>query len=913
MSLRNWSAQLLILSLSGLLLTGCGGGDDKQTPDPVVLDFKIAYIKRSLPLDDNDQLIESDIREPFEFRPGARLIVRDRASPSALETDITTPVIPPAPEGEEPAQYDVRDLSVSADGSKLLFALRFPELEDADDDEQPTWNIWEYDSITGTLRRVIASDITAEAGQDVSPRYLPDGRIVFASTRQRQAKAILLDEGKPQFAHQEESDQVDAVSLHVMNADGTDIHQISFNQSHDLDPSVLPDGRIVFSRWDNSAQDRGMHLYTIRPDGADLNLLYGLHSHDTGTDGAEIQFLKPQALPDGRVLTIARPFESVFEGGDLLAINVADYIDNEQPTAAAAGLLGPAQQSVAPPGIRTDDQPSPAGRYRNAFPLFDGTGRFLVSWSQCRVLDQPGTPEERVVPCTPERLADPEVVEADQLFSIYVYDPSSQTQIPVFTPEEGSYYTDPVALVPSTPPAVIVDGVPGVDLDQELFSAGVGVLHIRSVYDIDGVDTAPGGIAAIRDPAVADAADRPARYIRIEKAVSQPEDDIVDLDNSAFGFTTFFGMREVLGYVPIEPDGSAMFKVPANVAFNITILDGNGHRIGPRHNNWLQLRPGEVRECNGCHTPNSELPHGRRDAEAPSANPGAPSTGLPFPNTEPALSLVDAGDTMAQVWARSLDPMSSNSRGPRTPSIDLVYSDDWTDPVVRPKDMPFNSATATDLLTERPTSDGCLAAWSNLCRITIHYQAHIQPIWEWPRPGPDLVLRTVDPLSTDDQTCTDCHNVQDINGAAQVPAGQLDLRAGTSADDPDFITSYVELFQQDTAQSLNGMGVLVDGAIETRTDAIENPVGSGLFECPPGTGTLVLGPPAECVLLTPINAPSPVMQIGNAGNSRFFLAFRAGGVHAGWLTDAELKLLAEWLDIGAQYFNDPFADGVPVN
>ena len=46
-----------------------------------------------------------------------------------------------------------------------------------------------------------------------------------------------------------------------MNADGSDIHQISFNQSHDLDPSVLADGRIVFSRWDNAAGNNEINLY----------------------------------------------------------------------------------------------------------------------------------------------------------------------------------------------------------------------------------------------------------------------------------------------------------------------------------------------------------------------------------------------------------------------------------------------------------------------------------------------------------------------------------------------------------------------------------------------------------------------------------------------------------------------------
>ena len=40
--------------------------------------------------------------------------------------------------------------------------------------------------------------------------------------------------------------------------------------------------------------------------------------------------------------------------------------------------------------------------------------------------------------------------------------------------------------------------------------------------------------------------------------------------------------------------------------------------------------------------------------------------------------------------------------------------------------------------------------------------------------------------------------------------------------------------------------------------------------------------------------------------ARFFNRFREGGTHEGYLTADELRLLSEWLDIGAQYYNDPF-------
>ena len=58
--------------------------------------------------------------------------------------------------------------------------------------------------------------------------------------------------------------------------------------------------------------------------------------------------------------------------------------------------------------------------------------------------------------------------------------------------------------------------------------------------------------------------------MRIEKAVSIPDDDVRDFDGSAFGVTRAFGMREILGYAPVEPDGSVRVKVPADVAFALT-------------------------------------------------------------------------------------------------------------------------------------------------------------------------------------------------------------------------------------------------------------------------------------------------------------------------------------------------------
>src|SRR4030095_14808979 len=148
--------------------------------------------------------------------------------------------------------------------------------------------------------------------------YLPDGRIVFSSTRQRQSQAILRDEGKPGFeAQNEQGRNESSFLLYVMKADGSYMHQISFNQSSDRDPTVLANGRLMWSRWEG-ASGRGIHLYTSNPDGTDLQLLYGARARATGGDPTvPVQFVRAHEMQDGKVLALTRPFTDVDFGGDL--------------------------------------------------------------------------------------------------------------------------------------------------------------------------------------------------------------------------------------------------------------------------------------------------------------------------------------------------------------------------------------------------------------------------------------------------------------------------------------------------------------------------------------------------------------------------------------------------------------------
>ncbi|MEL7449371.1 MAG: hypothetical protein AAFN78_09190 [Pseudomonadota bacterium] len=855
-----------------------GGGNigfaDGQEADPVAVDFPVAYIKRVIPEDEDGDIVQDDIRELITFNVGADLFVRDRASPSAPERNVTEAVTEGA--------GDIQDLDISWDGTRVVFAMRGPLLEDVDEDEQPTWNIWEYDIVGDVLRRVIVSDITAEAGHDIAPTYLPDGRIVFTSTRQRQSRALLLDEGKPQYAALDEDRDEHAFVLHVMNADGSDVHQVSFNQSHDMDPAVLSNGQVVFSRWDNAVNVNEINLYRMNPDGSALELLYGSNSHATGTEGAEVQFLEPREMPDGRLATLVMPFEPVDFGADVVLIDAENFVENDQPVAVNAGAMsGPAQSKATVNDVRTDGAPSPGGSYSSVFPLFDGTDRLLMSWSQCRLIeteDVDGEMVESIVPCTQERLDSGEAVVAPPIYGLWIYDRETDTQLPVVAPEEGVIYTEIVAAQPRDLPPVLFDGEPGAGLDPVLAEEGVGILDIRSVYDINGVDTAPGGIAALADPAQTTGDERPVRFIRIVKPVSEPDDDVLDIPGTAFGRSGQLRMREILAYAPVEPDGSVRIKVPGNVPFGLELLDARGRRVSPLHRNWLQVRPGGELTCNGCHDPDAGVSHGRQDAFN-TVYGGAQTPSVPFPNTQAAL-FADFGETMAQTRTRI---SCADDCAALTPSVDLAYEDVWTDSDAagRTADAPF-AYTYSDLETDPPTEASCTTAWSARCRIVINYEAHIHPLWSLPRVTLDADEVTV----LADNTCNTCHNPADAMGQPQVPAGQLDLTDGPSPNQADHFNSFRELLFGDNELEVN-MGALQDRLVEV---GIDPDTGDPIFQTVP---------------------VAPSMRVGANASGRFFSRFDAGGSHVGWLSPAELRLLSEWLDIGAQYYNNPF--DVPVN
>jgi hypothetical protein len=868
-------AAALILACAILAAGGCSSASSGHAPGvaggetltPGITNFPIAYVKRPVPKTD------IDVRDLITSTTGGDLYVRDQASAAGAETNVTRSITQ--------GMGDVRDLDVSPDGTKVVFSLRLPLLKNLanTDPKQPTWKIYQYDAATKIVTQLTNDDITS--GHDVGAHYLPDGRIVFASTRQLATQSILLNEGRPQYQAVTDNRQQAIFLLHVMNADGTGMHQISFNTNHDFAPSVLASGQIVFSRWEVTNGADRISLYRCNPDGSGLALYYGANSHATGaniagTNDNVVQFLSARERADGRLIAIDRPFLGTQQGGDTLLIDAQHFVENRQSASPGAAPAGPGQVSATPLGVTTDaGLPSQGGRFYSAYPLYDGTNRMLVSWSPCLVLDSSVTPPGATV-CTSANSSGATVQVAPPQYTVWLYDFGSGSLAPLLAAEAGTMIVEPVILQKRSPaPTFIADFKPANAASQNLVNATVGILDIASVYDVDGVDTANPSIVKVSDPADAAFYARPYRFIRIEKAVEIPSEKVRKIDASAFG-PAGMGMREILGYAPIQPDGSVQIQVPANVPFTIDILDLNARRITARHTSWLQLLPGETKACNGCHGTANGTSHGRPGLTAP-ANLGAPTTSLPFPGTNPNL-FANAGETMAQTLARISCATGSVLTCSQVLSTDVLYAPIWTYTYA-------GNATTAGLSQPPPTNANC-APWSAECRITIHYanaasanmmQYAIQSVW-------NLSPRTA-PVGGASVVCVTCHNPKSAAGPAQLPPDSLDLTGGVSSVVTSVVTSYEQLLFPRDEQTLN-MGVLLNTVPE------------------PGPPDPVTGLPTT--IMATVLLPPPMSAGSAAGSTGFFGVFDTGGSHYGWLTPAELRLISEWLDIGGQFYNDPF-------
>ncbi|MDD4869602.1 MAG: hypothetical protein PHR77_03510 [Kiritimatiellae bacterium] len=422
---------------------------------------------------------------------------------------------------------------LSYDGKRILFSFvacdsKTPSpasltVNEAGQDER-YFHLYEI-GIDGTGLR----NLTSGTYDDMMAEYLPDGGIVFVSTRRR---------GYSRCFGPEYSQRWHTYTLHRADGDGSNIRILSWNDVSEWFPAVSSAGQILFARWDYIDRDAVTHqnLWSCRPDGSNPMAVWG-----NALPSPHCTF-QAKPIPDSQKLVFIASAHHAVTAGPVCLLD---------PT---IGLNAPeAVERVTP--LKFPEAEGPLTEwYESPWPLSENY--FLVAYSPFHLHMQG------------EHASDP---NPDHALGVYLLDRHGNRELLYRDPVIGATTPIPIAVRPAPP--VLASHLPKkAPLRGEMM-----------VYDIyKGLSGVPrGAITAIRIVQI---------FPKTTYVANTPRIGLAGEENG----------RAILGTVPVEPDGSARFLLPAGkkVLFQAIDQDGFARRI-MRSSTYVQ--PGEVTSCTGCH------------------------------------------------------------------------------------------------------------------------------------------------------------------------------------------------------------------------------------------------------------------------------------------------------------------------
>lgn len=384
----------------------------------------------------------------------------------------------------------VRDPQVHYDGQKILLSYR-PGGEDH-------FHLYEFVLDSRDLRQ-----LTSGPFDDIEPTYLPDGKILFCSSRCNRWVPCWYSP---------------VAVLYGCDADGGNIRPISANIEHDNTPWPMPDGRVIYERWEYVDRSRVSfhHLWTANPDGTGQMVYYG-------------------NLHPGTLMIDAKPIPN---RGEVLAVFSPNHGRREHE--GAITIVTPKSGPDDPGSAR---QISKTADFRDPYPVTED--EFLVAKGPAIFwMNRDGRTREIY------RLPASWIAAGAEC-----HEPRPM----------GSRRREPVV-----PPRVEP-------------SEAAGRLLLMDVYSgrrMEGV--ARGEI----------------KKLLILETLPKPVNDSGKMPPISFGGT--YMLQRILGTVDVEPDGSAFFELPALRPLFFVALDEQNNSVKRMHS-FLTVMPGETTGCVGCH------------------------------------------------------------------------------------------------------------------------------------------------------------------------------------------------------------------------------------------------------------------------------------------------------------------------
>ena len=383
----------------------------------------------------------------------------------------------------------VGEMDLDFDGQRLLFTMPIGE----------HWQIHEI-GLDGNGLRQVSPEVAGADHFDAC--YLPDGRIVFASTAS--FTAVPCWHGRER-----------ACNLYSMDADGSNVRQLCYDQDLDLHPAVLANGQVIFSRWDYTGL---LHAYVrpltvMNPDGTGQRAVYGSNSYYPNS------LFFPKQVPGqaNRIAAILAGYHGRSRKGELVVLDVSQGWSEADGLVHRFGYRG---EPAVPVAV---DELTRHARYQflHPYPLSD---KYVIAAMQAA----PGQP-----------------------WGIYLVD-AFDNITPLLSHPEYDFF-EPILVRPQPRPPVIPDRI---DPSQE-----DAVVIVHDVYQGPGLQGVPRGVVQHL---------RVAAYHYGYPGMAGPD---------KIGRAGPWEVMRILGTVPVYADGSAKFRVPANTPITLQALDAQGRAV----------------------------------------------------------------------------------------------------------------------------------------------------------------------------------------------------------------------------------------------------------------------------------------------------------------------------------------------
>lgn len=431
----------------------------------------------------------------------------------------------------------VRDPDVSADGKRVVFSWK--------QNKQDDYHLYIYDLETDFIEQITFG----QGISDTEPKWLPDGQIVFSSSRAIQ----IVDCWKTPVSN-----------LYICKDDGSEMIRVGYDQVHTTYPTVTDDGRVLYTRWDynDRTQMFVQALFSMNSDGTGQTAVFGNNSNNPTT------VMHTVAIPgsSSKYLTIVSGHH-VTQGGKLAIIDTAidrdgqaplDYVFEAAESGESIDTLGQAGRIYKYPiainekemiFARADAWAS--AKQETKFSLYyynSDTGETIC------IADCNGN-----------------AISCSQITPIRTKRTFVRPSMVDYTKDTGTYYV-----------ANVYEG-------DTMKDVAFGAVKYLRVVALDYRPYAVGAVSAGQSSAYPDG-----------YGTSDPSTPVGTANST-------WDVKQVLGIVPVEEDGSVMFSCPSDIPVYFQLLDENGLMIQSMRS-WSTLMPGETFSCVGCHESKNNVP-----------------------------------------------------------------------------------------------------------------------------------------------------------------------------------------------------------------------------------------------------------------------------------------------------------------